>query len=323
MTHSRSVFLALLILFLASARWASADTSLVSGLSNLFHAWNDQAHRPLMVPEPWGCPAAPDIGGSDIYSPEPVQQSYWTLVYFGGWAEQCRIHDAIYMARMWSGWVFDLRPVITPEDVGLIALNDPAIVTRHDPLTGRDYLLMYLTGVATDTGHVADNKIYLSASWADDGIHWSVPVLLLDGVSNPGAAVHPETDEVWVWAYTTGGTATGDGLRAFNLGRSGVSLRSNAPVQPNLFQTSVSARWQDGQWDILTSRWDEAMVNVIDRWASRDGVHWEMVTPQFIVPPAGFQAITPAFGLDEELYYGRYHTAWPPNSSVWVMKGAG
>lgn len=284
-------------------------------------AW--QTHRPVIVPEPWGCPDAPHMGGGDIYSPEPVKQGKDTLLYFSGWVEQCRINDAIYMARIHRGQVLSIQAVIKPKEVGFLALTDPTIVTLTDPITNRDYLLMYMTGVAPgDENQIPGNKIYVSYSWADDGINWSVPTLLLDGYWNPGAAVHPETGRVFLWATKT---TFADGqwhLTLFDLGPTGTYEYSRTLTQPaDINRTNVSALWVNGQWELLAGRWDgELNTGVTSRWKSTDGISWEMVTERFIVPPENYQAVTPAWDLQGGVFYARYKTGWPPDSSIWQMR---
>lgn len=284
-------------------------------------AW--QTHRLIIAPEPWGCPESPHMGGGDIYSPEPIKQGRDTLLYFSGWVEQCRINDAIYMARIHRNQVLSIQAVIKPEKVGFLAFADPAIVRLTDPVTSREYFLMYMTGVAPgDENQIPGNKIYISFSWADDGVNWSVPTLLLDGYWNPGAAVHPETGHVFVWATQTTFVDGQWNLTLFDLGPTGTVEHSRTLTQPaDINRTNVSALWFNGQWELLAGRWDgELNTGVTSRWKSQDGVEWEMVTERFIVPPEGYQAITPAFGLDGSIFYAQYLSAWPPNSSVWQMR---
>ena len=278
---------------------------------------------PLIQPEPWGCAEAPHMGGGDIYSPEPIKRGRTTWLYFGGWVEQCRTHDAIYVAIIRRNRIRSIQAVIKPEDVGFFALNDPAIVKLYDPTTRRDYLLMYMTGVAIDTGQITHNKIYISFSWADDGINWSPPALLLDGFWNPGAAVNPETGHVWLWATQTTFRDGQWNLTAFDMGPTGTVEHSRMLVMPaDVHNTNVSARWIVNEgWRILTNRWEgDLNTNVIDEWRSSDGWQWEMVRPRLIVPEAGYQAITPAWGFRSEIYYGHYRTGWPPDSSIWIAR---
>lgn len=279
---------------------------------------------PVLNPQPW---CSDGIGGADIYSPEIVQFRFRYRMYFGGWYESCRLQDAIYVASYssFSGTATNVRPVITPEAAGFLALNDPGIAKLYDPTTQRNFLLMYMTGIKDgDVFEITNNKIYTSTSWADDGINWSVPQLLLDGWWAPGVAQHPHTEHVWLWANST---VTGE-FRAFEFAEDGVSLLNSYSMilTPGANYDNADARWDEGLggWDIVAENINRPN-RPIERLFSPDGILWITVEENFILNEGlDYIAITPAWGPRGVILYGHYWTGWPPNlenfMSIWRQR---
>src|SRR6266849_5562777 len=73
---------------------------------------------PVLSPQSWCQP--PNNGGGDIYSSFVIKQGNKYLMYFGGFYESCRIHDAIYVAdyEPISGIATHIRQVLLPEKIG-------------------------------------------------------------------------------------------------------------------------------------------------------------------------------------------------------------
>ncbi len=253
------------------------------------------------------------LSGMDIYSPEPVMFNGALRMYFGGWQTSADLpHDSIFVADCADpqSACVNTRKVIDPVSTGLYQVNDPSIVLHPATAASAAYYIMYMTG-DTDASPNSNN-IYYATSWANDGIVWSKPQLLISGYWLPSATWN--IDHVEIFA-----NSTQDGvLRVFNLGSSGISSTSpTALVFDNLasvppYYSNVDVLWRSNinMYQMLAERLLVASAtssSVIDYLSSEDGVHWHLQQPSVIAPVAGqFRVGTPAQHPDSAFlaYFG-------------------
>lgn len=254
------------------------------------------------------------VDGYNVYSPAPVLFGAQPRLYFGGWKNSGETHDNIYVADCpyGSGACSNARAVIDAAANGFEHLNDPTIVR----MSGNPaYYIMYTTGVlAGQNGYNLDsNKIYYSTSWADDGINWSKPALLMGGFWLPSATL--KDGHVILFA-----NSTSDGRVAkFDLGASGVQVGAPAygtfdntgEVPP--YYSNVDVVWRAGlnSYQMVAERLLSTAAessSVIDYLTSKDGVSWHLQYPSVIrAAPGQFRVGSPA--------------QWP-DSAQWVYFGS-
>ena len=241
------------------------------------------------------------VDGYDIYSPEPVAFNNTLRLYFGGWYTSADApHDGISVADCPQSGVAcgNVRKVIDATASGLYQINDPSIVLHPAIGNSAAYYIMYVTG-AQDSS-LASNAIYYSTSFANDGLTWSKPQLLINGYWLPSATW--KDDHVELYA-----NSTSDGVvRMFDLGNSGIDQVSPQPlvfdnptsVPP--FYSNVNVQWRSSinLYQMLAERLlssNENSSSVIDYLSSTDGVHWHLGHPSVITPAAGeYRVGTPA-----------------------------
>ncbi|MBV9159816.1 MAG: hypothetical protein JO019_04440, partial [Candidatus Kaiserbacteria bacterium] len=208
------------------------------------------------------------IDGYDIYSPEPVMQGGQLRLYFGGWKSVADLpHDAIFVADCASeaGPCGNVRKAIDPTRFGLEQINDPSIVVHAAAPGSMPYYIMYMTGVARGQNgiNVSMNGIYYSTSYANDGVNWSRPSLLLAGYWLPSATMRNGHVELYANS-TTDGT-----IKKFDLGESGISPSAPSAVSfdnsPQIapYYVNVNVMWRPdiGKYEMLAERMLAAAAN--------------------------------------------------------------
>ncbi|XKT74232.1 MAG: peptidoglycan-binding protein [Patescibacteria group bacterium UBA2163] len=251
------------------------------------------------------------INGFNVYSPDMVLREKESLkMYFGGWMSQGQRHDDIYLADcVWDGSsCSNIRTVISATTQGFNHLNNPSIVRLVDSAnTGRAYYIMYLTGVEQgENGFVpGNNHLYYSTSWADNGVNWSKPQLLLKSHWLPSAIVK-ENGEVEL--YANDNTIHG-GVVKINLGTSGVNVgtieRVSYGTEGHFANVDVEYDFNDKQYHIVAERMDAK--SSIDRFTSRDGVNWNLTHKKIISADTDqYRVGTPTFhpSKREILFFG-------------------
>lgn len=285
--------------------------ALLSGFSFLAHAQTRFSPPVQMTAELAG------TRSNDIYSPKLIYQTIngqKTLVmYFGGWyrTDPTQLpNDSIYRAVCTApNNCGAAQKVIDPvaDGLGSAALvNNPTIVELHN--FARPYLLMFMTGVTGEDRNNAwttgNNKIYWSMSWADDGVHWTVPQLLLDNAWLPSATLDANGNVI-LYANTNWNNNPWF-LSRWNLGRSGITVMDHEPVATNTgtgyINVEVKYRAQLGIYQMIAQQVTSAFNSEVDYLQSVDGVNWT-VEAENITP----QGMTPATHPDTAcwVYYGR------------------
>lgn len=181
---------------------------------------------------------------NDVYSPRMIQQTIngtpTLVMYFGGWYQVTNSpsvtpNDQIYRMVCSSPTSCDApQSVINLNNdtssgfaMGSLA-NNPTIV---GPVTenGQSIYIMYMTVVNGPPGTgftLADNQIYYSTSFADDGVNWSVPTPLISTAWLPSATLDSNNPpNVILYANSTSSGL----LLKYNLGQSGVSVGRPVP----------------------------------------------------------------------------------------------
>ncbi len=231
----------------------------------------------------------PDPAGftPDFYSAELVKWGSGMRMYFGGWYELAPpdYQDDIYVSDCpyTGGPCTNVRKVIDASQYGG-PVNDPSVVLI-DPADGsKDYYIMYMTCVVhgAPTGGVC-----YSTSWADDGINWGKPGLLVANAWLPSASIKDGHVILYLSRHPS------NELLRYDLGTSGVAVGTPdvlkftglpAPLGGNAFYINIDARWRptlnayqmlaegpdttDGAWP-----WPSA----IDYLDSTDGINWRVV----------------------------------------------
>jgi hypothetical protein len=182
---------------------------------------------------------------NDVYSPRMIQQTIngtpTLVMYFGGWYQVTNSpsvtpNDQIYRMVCSSPTSCDApQSVINLNNgtssgfaMGSLA-NNPTIV---GPVTenGQSIYIMYMTVVNGPPGTgftLADNQIYYSTSFADDGVNWSVPTPLIATAWLPSATLDSNNPpNVILYANSTSSGL----LLKYNLGQSGVSVGTPTTV---------------------------------------------------------------------------------------------
>jgi hypothetical protein len=257
------------------------------------------------------------IEATNIYSPAPVLFGNQPRLYFGGWLNASQTHDNIYVADcpFAAGSCTNRRTVIDSVAQGFEHLNDPTIVLHPAVGTTSAYYIMYMTGVpAGESGlTITSNKIYYSTSWANDGITWSKPVLLMSGFWLPSATMKNGRVELFANSTTDGRVAK------FDLGESGITVGAPAyvstfdnPASIPPFYSNVDVVWRPSlnQYQIVAERalsTAPGAASVIDYLTSSDGTSWHLAKPSIIsAAPGQFRVGTPAQWVDSAqwVYFG-------------------
>lgn len=244
------------------------------------------------------------LSPNNVYSPSLLFQGGQLYMYFGGWAQAGQTHDAIYRATCSNPYpCSSVVKVIDPQSNGFNHINDPTIVLHPG-----GYYIMYMTGVRAGLdGLVAsNNQIYYSTSWANDGINWSAPQLLLDGYWLPSVTIRD--GEIYLYANSTSNGT----LYRFDLGTSGAGIAASQPVnQPagrSYMNVDVMYRPALGFYQILAENLAPGpSSSQIDYLSSFDGVNWLSGIDAIAVPaPGQVQIRTPAPHPDTHqwVYFG-------------------
>lgn len=253
---------------------------------------------------------------NDIYAPRILYQTIHgkqTLVmYFGGWyrTDPSELpNDSIYRSVCSAPNVCGAaQKVIDPvaSKLGSAAMiNNPTIVEMHS--YGQDYFIMYSTVVTGNDRNngatVENNKIYYSVSWANDGVNWSVPVLLLDNAWLPSATIDA-AGTVFLYANTNG-NSNPYFLARFNLGVSGVGVSTPEQVTTDtgIDYANVEVKYRPDikLYQMVAQQASESYNSEVDYLDSVDGLHFVTRARNIIQP-----GMTPAVHPDTScwVYYG-------------------
>jgi hypothetical protein len=184
---------------------------------------------------------------NDVYAPRMIQQTIngtSTLVmYFGGWYQQSASvtpNDQIYRMVCSSASSCDApQSVINlnnyPSQFANDSLaNNPTVVGPVTTGNGQSIYIMYMTVVngAPGTGFTeADNQIYYSTSFADDGVNWSEPALLISSAWLPSATLDSNSPpNVILYANSNTANSSTPALAKYNLGTDGVAVGTPTAV---------------------------------------------------------------------------------------------
>jgi hypothetical protein len=266
-----------------------------------------------------------------VYSPTLVMQQGHLVMYFGGWDHIPSGHlpqDTIYRAECDTPFhCHDYRAVIDPRGTELWQVNDPTIAELQ-PSDSAPYWIMYMTCVANtgdpNAGYdAANDKTCFATSWANDGVNWSKPKVVLEDLWMPSAAVRDGN----VFLY---GNSNVNGLvLRYDLSTTGVTTGSIPQrvhiVDPegdplDRFYVNVDVMWRPalGVYQILAeyiSDWSPSHPrSQIDYLSSADGLTW-MLERENVAPletPDG-RVLTPTPHPDTHcwLYYGVTSQAGP------------
>jgi len=250
------------------------------------------------------------INGFNVYSADLIFGNDGMRMYFGGWMNKGQRHDNIYVADCSEdgSTCSNIRTVIDATAKGFNHLNDPSIVRLVDSNnTGRGYYIMYLTGVEEgEDGLVAgNNHLYYSTSWANNGINWSTPKLLLRHHWLPSATVNGKGE---VELYANDNTIHG-GVVKINLGKSGVNVdtieRVSYGTDGHFANVDVTYNLKEGTYRILAERAEPQ--STIDLFTSTDGVNWSLAHKKIVDVGVGqYRVGTPAFHPTDEniIFFG-------------------
>lgn len=262
----------------------------------------------------WGSVALGQVrmieGFNNVYSPHLEYVGGRLKMYYGGWQSGTQVRDTIYRADCPEPHrpCKAERPVVfwqsgrwaeVPDF--LLAINDPTIVNMGH------YLIMYFTAcpIWADCMKVPwDHGIYMSVSWAHDGIHWSTPTRILNGYWLP-SVTKKSNGEILLYANR----GYGGLLEVFNLGRSGASVlsRQSVRVSNSAYYINVEVRYfaSINLFQMLGEPLGSHAS--IDYLHSYDGVRFELRHPRIIGPaPGHVKARTPAMHpvTAAYVYYG-------------------
>lgn len=258
------------------------------------------------------------INGFNVYSPNLVFQGNKLKMYFGGWMKSGETEDAIYRADCSSPTnctnpVKAIDPSLPHLRGYLQQVNDPTVVLHP---SGQFYI-MYMTGVyrgsPLDGFTPAKNHIFYSTSWANDGVNWSAPQLLIREAWLPSATIN-KNGEILLYANSN----VSGLVEQYNLGTSGVQVRTPNIVRTNngIYYLNVDVMFRptlgkNGLYQIFAERFpEEGKSNQIDYFTSADGINWSIGRNAVAVPVAGDKHVnTPAPHPHTHgyLYFGSTH----------------
>ncbi len=242
---------------------------------------------------------------NNVYSPELVKVNGQLKMYFGGWKDSGQINDNIYVADCLDdgNTCTNVRSVINPLTYNLVHVNDPSIVLV--PASGNTpaYYIMYMTVLKTGGyNNISDTNISYSTSWANDGINWSAPTLLLNGFWLPSAVRKPDGN-IELFAYGLPGT-NNPFLTKYSMGLSGISPQSIGQVailniatqQPGAEANAyVTYNQSLGFYQILGESMPTNGKSEIDYLTSNDGLSWGIQKTGIVKPETGqYRVGTPA-----------------------------
>lgn len=246
-------------------------------------------------------------GFNNIYSPHLEFVGGNLKMYFGGWRTAGQVNDKLYRAHC----LHPHHPCAVEGSLRfaengwkeipsfLEAMNDPTIVNMGA------HLIMYFTACPTGQNchlNVHRHRIYYSVSWANDGMNWSTPTLLLDGAWLPSATREPNGEVVLYFNRPGQG-----GLARVNLGPSGIDastrILSHWPLKTNyanldLGYINIEVRYRPSirLYEMVAERYGS---QAIDYLVSGDGIHFTMAAERIVSPAAPLvQVRTPAMHPD-------------------------
>lgn len=240
------------------------------------------------------------IDGYNIYSPETIVVGNKLHVYFGGWMKSDQVNDVIYRTICDKSGKNCSTPkaVVDSNALGFEHFNDPSIVKLKDA-SNREYFLMYLTGVKDgENGLVASNNhIYYTTSWADDGLTWEVPRLLVSKHWLPSATVNKKGE---VELYANDNSINGRVVR-LNMSKSGIDLikteQINYGVTDNYSNPHIQYMPKQDMYYIIAER--ATPTNGIDAFSSADGLTWKQTNKDIVKTESGQVGIgSPAFSTE-------------------------
>jgi hypothetical protein len=176
----------------------------------------------------------------------------------------------------------NVRSVINPLNYSLVHVNDPSIVLVPANENTPAYYIMYMTVLKTGGGNnIQDTNISYSTSWANDGINWSAPTLLLNGYWLPSVLRKP-TGDIELFAYGLPGSGH-PFLTKFSLGTGGTNPTPVGQVQMTDAQGQNSPESNayvtyntDGFYQILGESMPADGKSQIDYLTSIDGLSWSL-----------------------------------------------
>ena len=249
----------------------------------------------------------PGTRPNDIYGPRMIYQvinGQKTLVmYFGGWYRtdpnqlpNDSIYRAVCSAPNACGVAQKVIDPVAAHMGSASMVNNPTIVELHN--FTRPYLVMYMTGVTGDDRNnaqtVQNNKIYYSMSWADDGVNWSTPQLLIDSAWLPSATL--DADNNVILYANTNWNENPYFLARWNLGASGIAPAEPEPVITsngvNYINVEAKYRPQLSRYQIIAQQVTAGFNSEVDFLESQDGVNWD-VRATNIAPPAMTPGVHP------------------------------
>ena len=277
---------------------------------------------------------SPGIRINDVYSPKLVYQTInnqRTLVmYFGGWYQtngSVLPNDAIYRAVCISpNSCGTPQKVIDPVASGLGSaglLNNPSLVELH--LNGQDYFVMYMTGVSSNTPGqgmtTSSNEIYYSTSFANDGVNWSKPALLIQNAWLPAATLNSQ-GHILLYVNTNGSDSTLPFQFVYDLGTNGITyVNAKTVTNPGdvaYINSFVQYRSSSNIYQIVSEHLSNPQVDYL---SSVDGLSWTIQNLN-IVPVAATEAgrLTPSTHPDTScwIYYGKNINGVSQHSNIYM-----
>lgn len=245
----------------------------------------------------------------NIYSPDVVLQNGKRQVYFSGWVDANQVNDGVY--RMLCGNLGESCgtpvKVIDALSNGFEHVADPSIVAMPG-----GYYIMYTTNVlrGEDGFELESNKIYYSTSWLSDGVNWSKPKLLAEGVWLPSATIgitgYPEL-------YANDMRFHGNIVR-YALGETGIVANrwttvkfSNSGVYLN---ADVKYRPSIKLYQMLAERMDSKSIDYL---TSTDGINFTLQAEGVVTSESAGTRFVRTPGQDPEtanwMYYGATDSA--------------
>jgi hypothetical protein len=253
-----------------------------------------------------------------VYSPTLIRQQGQTVMYSGGWATPQDSQDTIYRSVCTTpANCSPPQAVLKPQDYGMGLFNDPSIVQIDN------YLIMYMTVVADPTPGAGftttNNATYYSTSWANDGVNWSQPQLLLSDLWTPCATVGPNNHilvygtsniDAQMYVYDTGPTG--------NMPTSKQLIHVYDPATnnelPNNYTNINVTYWPQYQnYQMLGVNFE---LTQIDYLTSTDGINFYLEGQNVVPTEPGSQITSPTNWLDSycSVYYGKVYNGLPIGS---------
>jgi hypothetical protein len=278
---------------------------------------------------------------NDVYAPRRINQTIngqtVMALYFGGWYRQSPPpggpgpNDSIYRSVCTAvNSCGTAQRVINPLSIPGFGVwsqaNNPTIVTI--PNGGTPYLIMYMTVAnlsVEGTTPETSNQIYYSTSWANDGVSWSVPHVLLTNVWLASATLDPSGNVLlYATTNTTESLANTPFLVRYNLGQGGTTLTGggNGTLGTGVGQyqavnTYDSSGNYRAYYNVETKYWSSlSAYEMVAQWVPTGGTN----------PNSEIDLLTSTDGLNFHLARSQITEAGEapgvdPSTSCWVYYG--